>query len=907
MQTRRARSAASIALGCLLLAAPARADVWTHVWNPEGSGGWQSAGQYFQADGATPATAAPAEGVGVVKIPENVTVEVSTDGDAAYVSALRGVMLGASTSTFIFNQPSDIDWGCAVCGAGKIIKRSTATITLQSNLQTDILAKYFDGYAAYYTTGGIEIEKGMLIIPQENKVYSFGPIAMSNDTTFVVSPLAKTQMYALDGYGTVSNTASKSTAQYMQIGLGNASDQRASHFHGQINGNGIKWYSFATVYLDNPASTFAGGGFVVYGYTHAAYEGCGNLWFTTFGKKGQSSSIGASYASLESRIGGNYHYLGSGETTDKGFLWRAQTSRQHMMDAGPTGGVTFEGTWSQYNNDTPEADHRMDRLLLTGDNEKPCIVSGKITTATTCNGTNYTTYITKDGTGTWRFANNANEQKGALAIKDGTFQFTSIAETNEPCALGLSTILHEDYYGLRNDSRAVNYAFLLGGNGTFPTFEYMGGKGAACSTRPLALTGSGGRLASSGTGSALTFAGVYSFNAGEKTLMLGGDSVERNVVSNITPGQGSVALAKDGPGRWVLHGSNVISGTLSVKDGTLEIWDRYAPKFTWYRLVIKKVFTSNPAFTPELALYDADGSNRVAGLKFRMPPDYSPDDTLPKAYLPGDPADLEPGETLCHGADSSTKLYLYAGLGSTVAKLFDGTSDGTWRLLAAGGGGMPSDKASSYLYVVMRLPADTPPLVRFDINVGNSVSSGKQQTIEKFAVEASLDGVKWFPMTDDYTVTSPSWNWFSGDAFVDGHPLRQNAGFEMETYYYDAPGSEHVLDSVTSVQVSTGAVLSAKGESKTARGLTIDCASGVGRLEGIEFGADATLKLVNLPADATRIALEADLSALSAASLAKLNACPVTREDGTPTTKWLVKLTESSVMVFRRGFALSIR
>ena len=174
-------------------------------------------------------------------------------------------------------------------------------------------------------------------------------------------------------------------------------------------------------------------------------------------------------------------------------------------------------------------------------------------------------------------------------------------------------------------------------------------------------------------------------------------------------------------------------------------------------------------------------------------------------------------------------------------------------------------------------------------------------------MEASLDGVKWFPMTDDYTVTSPSWNWFSGDAFVDGHPLRQNAGFEMETYYYDAPGSEHVLDSVTSVQVSTGAVLSAKGESKTARGLTIDCASGVGRLEGIEFGADATLKLVNLPADATRIALEADLSALSAASLAKLNACPVTREDGTPTTKWLVKLTESSVMVFRRGFALSIR
>ena len=35
--------------------------------------------------------------------------------------------------------------------------------------------------------------------------------------------------------------------------------------------------------------------------------------------------------------------------------------------------------------------------------------------------------------------------------------------------IGLSTILHEDYQGYRDDSRAVDYAFLLGGSGTFPT------------------------------------------------------------------------------------------------------------------------------------------------------------------------------------------------------------------------------------------------------------------------------------------------------------------------------------------------------------------------------------------------------------------------------------------------------
>ena len=890
--------------GAMVLAASTGLGV-TYEWNPAGTGGWKAAGQYFQNDGTTPATSAPSNKEDVVRIPAGVTVGVSTDSDAEYVNGLKGVFLNGSTATFVFNQPSDIEWSCAVVGSGKIIKRSAATITLLPNDQTDVQAKYYDGYAAYFTYGGIEIEKGMLITPQEAYLYSFGPIVMSNDTTFVVSSLARTQISALNGFGTVSNSAPSSAAQQFQIGIGNASDQRASHFYGTIAGAGLRWHQFATMYLYNAASTFGGPAFVVFGDSKNAYDGCGNLWFTSFGKKGQASSIGASHASLESRIGGKFHYLGSGETTDKGFSWRAQTPYQVVMDAGPTGGVTFSGNWYQYNG-SPESDNRMGRLCITGDNEKPCIVTGTISTPTTFNGTNYTTYITKDGTGTWRFAGNSNSQKGALAIKNGTLQFTSIAETNVNCALGLSTILHEDYYGLRNDSRAVDYAFLLGGSGTFPTFEYVGGKSASCSTRPLALTGAGGRLASSGEGSELTFAGVYSFDAGEKTLMLGGDSTDMNIVSNIAPGSGSVAVAKDGPGRWVLHGTNVISGTLSVKKGTLEIWDNYTPKFTWYRLVIKKVFaTGNPAFTPEFAIYDAEGSNRVAGLRYRMPPSYQSTDTLPVAYLPDDPANLQPGETLCHGANSSTKFYLYKGLSDTVAALFNG-SGGSWRMLADGGGKMPTGDASSYVYVVMRLPDDTPPLKRFDINVGTSVgTNGKKQTIQIFAVEASVDGKKWFALTDDYTVETPVGTWFSGDEFVNGHPLRPNAGFALNEITYDAPGSEHALDSVTSIQVSTGAVLAAKGESKIARGLTVDCAAGVGRIEGVEFAAGGTLNLVNLPAGVDEITLEADLSALSSESIANLNGYVVTK-DG-KRAGWLVEVTESSIKVIRRGMFFIVR
>ena len=878
----------------------------TYEWNPAGTGGWKAAGQYFQNDGTTPATSAPSNKEDVVRIPAGVTVEVSTDSDATHVNGLKGVFLDGSTATFVFNQPSDIEWGCAVFGEGKIVKRSAATITLQSNHQTDLKAKFCYGYAAYFTMGGLEIEKGTLITPQtDTEIYSFGPVVMSNDTALVVSPLARTQVAALNGYGTVSNRATKATGQYFQIGMDTKEYTfPVSHFYGRINGGGIKWYSTGTTYLYNNANTFEGNGFVVFGRSDAEDTNRGHLYFTTIGRKGQASAIGGSYSALESRIGGCFHYLGNGgETTDKNFTWRPQVARQIVMDAGPTGGVTFAGTWYQYETASEGKDVRMGRLRITGDNEKPCIVSGMIYTRSAFDGTNYTTYITKDGAGTWRFTNDSNEQKGALAVKDGTLQFTSIAEQGENCALGLSTILHEDYQGLRDDSRAVDYAFLLGGSGTFPTFEYMGGKSVSCSTRPLALTGSGGRLASSGSGSALAFNGVYAHDSGEKTLMLGGDSVEDNVVSGIASGSGAVAVAKDGPGRWVLYGTNVISGTLRVKEGTLEIYDRYTPNYTWYRLVIKKTFTGNPIFTTEFAMYDAEGSNRVAGLSYRLPPDYVQSGSA-VAYLPGDPADLEPGEALCHSDSSTTKVYIYANRANDLAKLFDGTT-GYWRVTTDGS--HPGGSGSKYccLYVVMRLPVGTPPLTRFDIDVGNSVSSGKQQTIQKFAIEASLDGKTWVAVTDDYTVETPADKWQSGDDFVAGHPIRQDAGFAMaQPSGYDAAESEHVLDAVTSISVSTGAVLAARGERKTARGLTIDCAAGVGRIEGIDFAAGGTLNLENMP-DADEFTLEADLSALTAESIANLNGYAVTK-DGRR-AGWLVEVTGSSIKVFRRGLFLIVK
>lgn len=872
---------------CTALAAFALLARTTYVWNPNGSGGWQSSTQYVDANGAVPTAH------DVVQIPENVTVEVATDADAAFVNTLDGVELTAASSTFIFNQPSDIQWRCAVFGEGMIIKRTGATVELLPNTQTDLYAKVKNGgYSAYCSWNGLVVEKGTLKLPQSGSggTYSFGPVMMSEDATLVLIPDNMTQLAALDGYGTVTNTASTGNGAELQIGYVAYADQTVSHFYGKLMG-GIKWYSTGTVYLHGTNSLFAGWTFMHWGRYSEGDTKHGHLYLTKFGRVGGESSIGANYrAAIESRIGGAFHYLGTGEDTNKSFSWTPYaTAVRSIMDAGATGGVTFSGSWSQ-------GGGIMACLSLAGSNAVPCVVTGKVTTPDAV-----TTYFTKEGSGTWRFANDANEQKGAMAIQDGTFQFTSIAETNVPCALGLSTILHEPYIGTRDDSKAVDYAFLLGGNGTFPTLEYMGGKASACTTRPLALTGAGGKLASSGTGSKLQFAGISAFDAGEKTLALGGDSTEYNMVSNITSGSGSVAVTKDGSGRWVVAGANTLSGKLEVKDGTLELWDRYAGEsYTYYRLVIKNTRAGGNGFSyvPEFALYDANGVNRAASLRVHEPDGINASSTV--EYQPISISDLAPGEVFFHSANGN-KVYHYASYNHEgLDNLFDGTIS-KWRMCGTPyNGGQPNGTAGRYMYVVMRLPADTPPILRYDINVGTSSSAASL-----IGVEASNDGSTWIDLTGDVS-TPQSDDWLSGDAFVAGHPLRPGAGLALNVPAAPDANGAAMLDNVTSVQVAAGATLVAKGVRKTISGLTVDCSAGVGTLSGFDFAANGTIDLVNVPAGVTDFAVPADFGDVSAESLANLNAYSVT-VNGKRSSCWGVEVSADGIRASLRGTCILIR
>ena len=211
--------------------------------------------------------------------------------------------------------------------------------------------------------------------------------------------------------------------------------------------------------------------------------------------------------------------------------------------------------------------------------------------------------------------------------------------------------------------------------------------------------------------------------------------------------------------------------------------------------------------------------------------------------------------------------------------------------------------------MVMRLPSDTPPLVRYDMVTGTIENNNIKNTIKKFAIECSSDGENWLPLTSDVNVGELSNNWLSdGSKFVANHPYRQGCGLALkDTFLKGNDGASSVLDGVDAVQVAPEATLAALGKRKTVSSLVIDCASGVGKITGVDFASAGVIKLVNLPhTNDQDLVLEADLSDLSAESLRNLNAYEV-KVAGADRKKMLVRVSASSVTVSKAGLVFVVR
>jgi autotransporter-associated beta strand protein len=149
---------------------------------------------------------------------------------------------------------------------------------------------------------------------------------------------------------------------------------------------------------------------------------------------------------------------------------------------------------------------------------------------------------------------------GVLALT-GTSAFTTAPSIDE----GVVSVAMLEASGIASPLGAGSQ-INLGTATTAGTLRYTG-TGAGALSRTVSLIGDGG-LDASGAG-ALTVSSTVSVASGSRTFTLTGTSTALNTIGTIT-GTG-VSVVKDGTGLWRLNAAKGFGGTLTVKNGTLQV------------------------------------------------------------------------------------------------------------------------------------------------------------------------------------------------------------------------------------------------------------------------------------------------------------------------------------------------
>jgi autotransporter-associated beta strand protein len=583
-----------------------------------------------------------------------------------------------------------------------------------------------------------------------------------------------------------------------------------SEFGGQIHG-AIRYYSQGAFALTGTNSTFPGN-FAIHSSGGPGLTGARKI-----GLKGQPSSIGSSGQIDIRENGGTFIYLGSGETTDKDFLFYPSANRA-VIDGGPYGGVTFNGAWNT-------SGGRLVRFALTGTNAAPCIFNGAYAEHTG-SGTNYSTYLAKEGPCTWIFKNNASRaNRGVVDVRNGTLQFESIAEAGQVCALGRSDLLFSDVINANTNAFGVSYAFSLGTASTVGTLEYIGTNSGSCSTRALVLQGSG-RLKSDSASLAFS-GGVQSLTAGAKTFYLAGSAT--NALGPVSDGAGTVGLTKEGSGTWKLSTTNTFSGPLEVKAGQL-ILDKRG--YTYYRF---NLLQRNYGITggdsnielAEFALYSAGGVRR--NLNFVK-------------NGTNNVASLNPGEFCPMGSYPT-----YATRNDI--NLFDGSGGTRWTTDT--GPFLPSTPVT----LVMRLTDGTPAITGYDLQYWTFSSN---RFLSGWSVEGSRDGTTWdklhsvtnFAPIPPATINGGiSW-WYSTGTTTPSN------GFAIA----DGRMTNAQLKAGIQVSVAAGAKLTLLGGAEPLSALSVDCDAGGGTISDLQLAQTGRMDLTGTSIQSRHFAVPLTIS-----------------------------------------------
>lgn len=785
----------------------------TYTWVP-GSTNWRSPASYKDASGGTPGNL-PGPG-DTVEFAGDYTVKIGDD-DFDFVSSLGFLSTRDATVVWEFDVTGERYLACKIKNAqntrcGQLVKKGSGALQLGD---VDLKGVSQSGGTSFdYNLNQIVIDEGALICPTNIPAYNhfIGGTMIVNEpgTLFLPSP-GNFRFQNISGSGLVTNLVGRGVSQFQPEYGGGLT------YSGVMNGD-FSVSCSARLNLTSGQNTFPT--FIARGRNEARTLGV--IGLADIGMKNRPSSSGCN---SQITIGGGKDssggilYLGNGETTDKDInCSSAGNVPPLLIDAGAHGGIRFEGAFKlAYSVMTP--------FILDGSNTVPCVIAG---TTTPYGGNGCTISFVKQGTGAWRFVNNDNDMSGALVVENGTIQFDSIAKKGKKCALGLATSLYEPIFMNSPDpAHAVDYAYLLGADGSVGTLEYMGSAMGWAADRPIRLTGKGGRLSTDD--GALKFWDVTTEGTDASTLHLAGAGTGENVVYDIRneAGHGAVSVVKEGTGIWTLDGEQSFSGSLIVSNGTLVVNNQSGMPYKWFKFLCKETAknclrysgvtmnSGNDMQFSDIFLYGSDnskllkGASRNENLYALQPGEVTFVRETSGTYVPGRNNDQSVQAAFCQSADWHT----FSVGGVSVTKLND---------------------PSSHVSVLMRLPQDAPEAVSLDY-VPQGLNGGyANRSVTAYEVLGSRDGRTWDQLIVNDAVELP-------DTSVAISTVGNETAFTKRA----VNGTINVLGNVKSIAVAKGATLRLEGAPISLAKLTLS-ADGNGTIENATIADAGTLTVDGL-------------------------------------------------------------
>lgn len=824
---------------------------------------------------------------------DQITVDASDADSWAAINRIGRITFWTDEGTFIVNVPSgSVNLSTPVCYSGfkREINRHHGWL-----VKTGAGELHLTGTGDWCYEVKIVARAGDLYLQQDimtENVY-YCTLAVSNNATIHMPTWSASApkvgwcyFGGFGGDGTIA--AAKSTTCYAHGNI-------PMVFSGTLSEDlSVFWGSPQTLLTDRTR----GSTLVAYDYEtyNATNDSC--LAVTHIGAPNEPSPLGTNgtiNVGLNSG-GGGLRYLGSGETVTKTISVNHSQLSPAIIDGGPNGNLIWNGT-IKHNAYVPQ----MHRIKFCGENANPCTFGGAMTTDKK-SGTNYSFYVTKTGTGTWRFTDNAERNwRGGLAVEDGTLQFNSLDDAGYVSALGYADWLYARDTMLRTPEKEVPYAIALGdpeGEGE-PVFEYTGEETSRSATRPVVLKGDA-HIRNNGA-AAFRLHGVSAYGAAARTLTLDGAGTGANDIFNIIDGDGTVSVVKDGPGTWFIGGTNSFSGSLSVKNGTLYVRD--PAKYTFYRWNIMQTTREGSWYmvaSRAFGLFDANGNRLNANLK---------EGGRRGILAPGDAGyDHDRWFSAVSPCTALTNLFCDACTWSTYGKV--GKTEATTTISPF------ATNESSWITIQMRLPNGSADVNSYDFAVIGYKASDRVKSVGIWSVEASSDGIAWdevIPVQTNLEI-GVEWNyrWVSDEVTYCTNGVNSSVHTTgMAIAGRKTVGIAPSLNNVSSVSVSPGAVLTTDaGSGLAVSALSIPASDADAAVPGVisnfTLAASGTIAVTGVESPLPRdFSVKVDVSGCENTSA--IAGWSVSLEGGAAGKYKTVLGADGAVRVFRPGMTFTIR